>query len=134
MKNLFFGIIATVMFSVSGFAKNDLNESIVDKKEVSVKIENCLNHLKISFDLGNLSNLSETELNNLLNNLPTQIINSEQYSECTISYSMTFTYMGVSTTVSSSGTAATCEEAGRIARSGIKSEISAAKKMIKDLF
>jgi hypothetical protein len=34
MKNLFFGLIATVMISVSGFAKNDLNESIVDKKEI----------------------------------------------------------------------------------------------------
>ena len=35
MKKLFFGLIATVMFSVSGFAKIDLNESIVVKKEIT---------------------------------------------------------------------------------------------------
>jgi hypothetical protein len=134
MKKMLFGLIATVMISVSGFAKNDLNESIVAKKEVSVKTENCLNHLKISFDLGNLSNLSKTELNNLLNNLPTQIINSEQFTECTITFTATITFMGQSMTITSSGTAATCEEAGRIARSGLRNEINAAKKMIKELF
>jgi hypothetical protein len=134
MKKMLFGLIATVMISVSGFAKNDLNESIVVKKEVSVKIENCLNHLKISFDLGNISNLSQTELNNLLDNLPAQIINSDQFAECTITYTATITFMGQSMTISASGSAATCAEAVRIARSGLKSEKEAAVKMIKEMF
>lgn len=128
MKNLFF-TLAFMLIGSFAFA----NTQPVEKQK-NVTIENCGNHLKVSFDLGNLSNLNETELNNLLNNLPTQIINSEQFSECTISYSVTFTFMGVSTTVSSSGTAATCSEAGNIARSGIRNEVAKAKSLIADMF
>ncbi|WP_353084384.1 hypothetical protein [Flavobacterium sp.] len=128
MKNLFF-TLAFMLVGSFAFA----NTQPVEKHK-NVTIENCLNHLKVSFDLGNLSNLSESELYNLLDNLPTQILNSEQFDECTISYSVTFTYLGVSTTVTSSGTAATCAAAGDIARSGIKNEIGAAKKLILSAF
>ncbi|WP_395067199.1 hypothetical protein [Flavobacterium sp.] len=128
MKNLFFSL-AFMLIGTFAFA----NTQSVDKQKNGT-IENCINKLKISLDLGNLSNLSETEFNKLLDNLPLQVINSEQFSECTIEYSVTFTFMGVSTTVSSSGTAATCAEAGNIARSGIRNEISKAKALIADMF
>lgn len=128
MKNL---VLSLAFMLISSFAF--ANTQPVEKQK-SFEVQNYENQLKISFDLGNLSNLSETELNNLLNNLPTQVINTELFSECTIEYSVTFSFMGVSTTVTSSGTAATCAEAGNIARSGIRNEISKAKKLIADMF
>ena len=96
-------------------------------------IENMTNHLKIAYDLGDLSNLSEIELKDLLNNLPAQVINSEQFAECTISYSVTVSILGQSVTLTASGTAATCPEAGAIARAGIRSEYDAAVRLIKSL-
>jgi hypothetical protein len=42
MKNLLFGLIATVMFSVNGFANNDLNESIIKKQITSYSIDGNL--------------------------------------------------------------------------------------------
>lgn len=128
MKNLFLSL-AFMLIGSFGFANIQSTE-----KQKNFTVENCANHLRVSFDLGNLSNLSETEFQNLLDNLPTQVINSEQFGECTIEYSVTFTFMGVSTTVTSSGTAATCAEAGNIARSGIRNEVSKAKTMIQDIF
>lgn len=103
------------------------------EKQKNVKIENGSNHLKVIFDLGNLSNLSETDLISLLDNLPTQIVNSDQFSECTISYSVTVTILGQSVTLTASGTAATCEQAGSIARAGIRSEYNNAVKLIKSI-
>ena len=128
MKNL---VLSLAFMLISSFAFAN-TQSVAKQKNVT--IENYENHLKVSFDLGNLSNLSETELYNLLDNLPTLIINSEQFSECTITYTFTFSFMGQSVTVSASGTASTCEAAGNIARSGLRSEISKAKSLIAEMF
>lgn len=103
------------------------------ERQNDINIENCTNHLKVLVDLGDLSNLNETELYNLLDNLPIQVLDSEQFSECTISYSFTFSFMGQSVTVTASGTAETCAEAGNIARDGIKNEVAKAKEMIMNL-
>ena len=72
-------------------------------------------------------------MHNLLDNLPTQILNSEQFDECNISYALTFSFMGQSITVTAEGTAATCAEAGNIARSGLKSEADKAKALVVDI-
>ena len=111
------------------FAKSQTSEVLN-----SNKIENPENALKISFNLGDLSTLNETELNNLLNNLPKLDFNSDKFSECTITYSATFTYMGVSLSVTASGTAETCAAAGNIARSGISNEVGKAKALIASIF
>jgi hypothetical protein len=42
MKKIIFGLVATVLFNVSGFAKNDLNESIIKKQITSYSIDNHL--------------------------------------------------------------------------------------------
>ncbi len=127
MKNLFF-TLAFMLIGSFAFANTQSFE-----KQKNVTIENGSNHLKIIFDLGNLSNLSETDLINLLDNLPTQIVNSAQFDECTISYSVTVSILGQSVTLTASGTAATCEQAGAIARSGIRSEYNNAYKLIKSI-
>jgi len=127
MKNLVFSL-AFMLIASFGFA-NTQNHGVVKTHT----IENFTNHLKITFDLGDLSNLSETELNNLLDNLPTQVINYEQFAECTITYTLTFAFMGQSLTVAASATAPTCAEAGNIARAGLRSEVDAAKKVVKDI-
>lgn len=127
MKNL---VLSLAFMLIGSFAF--ANTQTVEKQK-NVTIENSSNHLKVIFDLGNLSNLSETDLINLLDNLPTQIVNSNQFSECTISYSVTVSILGQSVTLTASGTAATCEQAGSIARAGIRSEYNNAVKLIKSL-
>jgi len=84
--------------------------------------------------LGDLSDLSDQELSDLLDNLiiPTDL-DVKLFDECTISYSVTLSVMGQSVTVTASGTASTCEKAGEIARDGVKTEVVAAKKMIQSL-
>lgn len=42
MRNLLFGLIATIMFSVNGFAKNNFNESIIKKQITSYSIDGNL--------------------------------------------------------------------------------------------
>lgn len=127
MKNLFL-CLAFMLIGSFTFANT---QSF--KKQKDVIIENCANNLKISFDLGDLTNLSEKELYNLLDNLPTQVINSERFDTCTITYSLTISVLGQSVEISASGTASTCAEAGKIARSGIKSEAKNAEAMVNDL-
>jgi len=127
MRNLIFSL-AFMLIGSFAFANT---QSV--KKQKNVLIENCTNKLKVLFDLGDLSNLSETELYNLLDNLPTQVLNSEQFVDCTISYTLTISVLGQSVAISASGTAPTCEEAGTIARSGIKSEAKKAEKMVAEI-
>lgn len=127
MKNLLFTLTFMLIGSFA-FANTQSFE-----KQNNVKIENGSNHLKVIFDLGNFSNLSETDLINLLDNLPTQIVNSDQFAECTITYSITVSILGQSVTIEASGTAATCQEAGAIARSGLSSEFNSAAQLIRDL-
>lgn len=127
MKNLIFSL-AFMLIGSFAFANS---QSV--KKQNNVIIENCANKLKVAFDLGDLTNLSETELSNLLDNLPTQMLNSEKFDECTISYTLTISVLGQSIQISAAGTASTCEEAGRIARSGIKSEATKAEEMVRAL-
>lgn len=42
MKNLLFGLIATVVFSVNGFANNDLSETKIKKEITSYSIDGNL--------------------------------------------------------------------------------------------
>lgn len=42
MKNLLFGFIATVMFSVNGFANNDLSETSIKKEITNYSIDGNL--------------------------------------------------------------------------------------------
>ncbi len=122
---MLFGLIATVMMSVSGFANSE-----IIKTEKSIFVENCDNKFKATFDLGDLTNLSESEINTLCENFTNQIKNLKDFTECTISYSGTVNVMGSSISISVSATAATCEEAGKMARRGLASEMAAAKKML----
>lgn len=69
MKKLFFGLVATVLFSVSAMANNEVvNNDKVVKENVKVG-----KTIKVS--LGDVSNLSEAEINSLIENIqiPTSI-------------------------------------------------------------
>lgn len=134
MKKLFFGLIATVIISVSGFAKNDLNESIVDKNEVSVKIENCKDKINVSFNLGDITNLSKSEVNVLCENAISQIVDLKDFTSCTVTISGTISIYGQSITISFAATAPTCEQAGAMARRGLSNELSKIKKIVEDAF
>lgn len=124
MKNVFFSL---VFILIGSFAFG--NTQSVEKLK-NITIENSPNHLKVSIDLGDLSNLSKTELYDLLDNLPKQKFNSEFFDTCTIGYSITISVMGQAITLNASGTAETCPEAGKIARDGLKGEVAQARKMI----
>lgn len=132
MKKLFFLLVFTL---IGSFAFASVTSIQPDRFNGKITInENVENHIKVSFDLGDLSNLNETELSNLLDRLPTPAdLDPKLFDECTISYSVTLSVMGQSVTVTASGTAATCEKAGQIARDGVKSEAVAAKKLIMSL-
>lgn len=127
MRNL---ILSLAFMLVGSFA---FANSHSVKKQNNIIIENYANKLKVVYDLGDLTNLSETELINLLDNLPAQILDSEKFDECSISYTLTISILGQSVAVTASGTASTCEEAGRIARAGIRSESLKAEAMVKEL-
>lgn len=127
MKNIIYSL-AFVLFSSITFANNPVLEK---QKNVSNVIID--NHLKISINLGNLTHLNESELFNLLDNLPTLVDNSNKFGECTISYTVTVSVFGQSVEISASGTASTCEEAGRIARNGVRSEAKMIKMMVAEL-
>lgn len=125
MKNLLFSL-AFMLIGSFAFANT---QSFVKQKNLT--IENCKDKVTLKYNLGNVTNCSETEIISLIDNLSKELVNIKNVEECTISYEFTFTFMGVSATVSASGTAATCERAGEIARSGIKAEVKAAKTLIK---
>lgn len=92
------------------------------------------NHFNVLYDLGDVSNLSETEFSNLFDNLPDfSYLDSKLFDECSISYSITLSLAGQSVTVTVTGTAADCETAGKIAREGAKTEAIAAKTFLMSL-
>jgi hypothetical protein len=128
MKNLIF-TLAFMLIGSFAFASNQPCKELKNTSNEYVG-----NPLKISIDLGDLSNLSEIELVKLIDNLPSVTINSDVFAECTMSYSVTFSFLGQSLTVTASGTAATCKEASAIARNGIKAEIAKAKELAMETF
>lgn len=104
------------------------------EKQKNLTIENCKDKVTLKYNIGNVTNCSETEILLLIDNSSKEFVNINNVEECTITYEFTFTFMGVSATVSASGTASTCERAGQIARAGITSEVKAAKKTISAAF
>jgi len=124
MKKLLFGLIATVMISVSGFAKNDLNESIDVKKGVNVTNENCNDKFKVKFNLGNVSNLTESELNSMCDNLVSQNFDlNNEVDECTVSFTAEVNVGFGSVSVTVSYTASNCEIAMNKAKAALKKAV-----------
>lgn len=124
---MLFGLIATVMISVSGFAKNDLNESIVAKKEVNVTNENCIDKVKVKFNLGNVTDLSETELNNICDNLNLQNVDFKDADECTVSISAEINVGFGSVSITVSYTSTNCTTALNKAKAALANAVKALK-------
>ncbi len=125
-------MVAVIAFGSFAMA-NNVEVETVEVRTESVETANNSGKLKVIFDLGDLSKLSESELDDFFDSIPIQHINSEIFKECTVTYTATFSIMGSSVTVTASGTAEDCDKAGRIARDGIRNEYKQAKKLIKEL-
>lgn len=127
MKKILFGLIATVMISVSGFANNDLNESIIVKKEVNAKIENCKDKINVSFNLGDVTNLSKSEVNILCDNLILQNVDFKDADECTVSISAEINVGFGSVSITVSYTSTNCTTALNKAKAALANAVKALK-------
>jgi hypothetical protein len=122
MKKLLFGIVATALLSISSFASTQ----IVGKQKL-VTIENCKEKVKATYNLGNVTHLTASELNTLVNSLPTQSLNIADYDECSVTLtaevSVGFSSVSVSVTYTASNCAAALS-AARVALSNAVKEVA----------
>jgi len=119
MKKIIFSI-ALMLFVSIAFANN----SIVERQKITT-IENTSDKFVAKFNLGNVSNLSESEINTLAENLIQGIKNDSNIDECTVSLTaeVNVGFGSVSATVSY--TASDCETAAK------KATIALAKAILR---
>lgn len=123
MKKMFFGLIATVMLSVSGFA----NTKITEKQDL-IKIEKS-NEIKICYNLGNVTKLTDSELNSLSRAITESVSLPDNVDECTITLTAEVDLVFGSVSVAVSYTASNCETA--MTKAG--AALTAAVKKVKQL-
>jgi hypothetical protein len=113
MKKIIFSI-ALMLFVSIAFANN----SIVEKQKTTT-IENTSDKFVAKFNLGNVSNLSESEISALAENLIQGIKNESNIDECTVSFTaeVNVGFGSVSATVSY--TASNCEVAAKKAMAAL---------------
>ncbi len=94
------------------------NNSIVEKQKTTT-IENTSDKFVAKFNLGNVSNLSESEISALAENLIQGIKNESNIDECTVSFTaeVNVGFGSVSATVSY--TASNCEVAAKKAMAAL---------------
>jgi hypothetical protein len=118
MKNLFFSL-AFMLIGVVGFANTQ--SFVVEKK---VAIENCKEKFIVKYNLGNVSNLTEAELNSMFNNLKLQNFNfNNEIDECTVSITAEINVGFGSVSVTVSYTSSNCEIALSKAIAAIKKAV-----------
>jgi hypothetical protein len=113
MKKIIFSI-ALMLFVSIAFANN----SIVEKQKTTT-IENTADKFVARFNLGNVSNLSDSEISALAENLIQGIKNDNSIDECTVSLTaeVNVGFGSVSATVSY--TASDCETAAKKAMAAL---------------
>ena len=123
MKKIIFSI-ALMLFVSIAFANN----SIVDKNK-STTIENTSDKFVARFNLGNVSNLSDSEINALAENLIQGIKKDSSIDECTVSLTaeVNVGFGSVSATVSY--TASDCDIAARKAMAALVKAIKGIKAL-----
>jgi 3-isopropylmalate dehydratase small subunit len=121
MKKIFFSL-AFLLIGVVGFA----NTQVVNSQK-SIIVENNNDKLKVSYKLGDVTNLTETEIITLIDNLSKGIKNNKDVDECTITLTAEIN-VGFGS-VSVSYTASNCETALR--RAG--QALGAAVRQLKEL-
>lgn len=132
MKNVFF----TVAFMLIGsFAFANIASVQPDTSNDKIFSNTSdRNNFKVSYNLGDISNLSEQEFLNLFDDLQfISVFDEKLFDECSISYTVTLSIAGQSVSVTATGTAQTCEKAEKIARDGATLAASRVKKMILEL-
>jgi 3-isopropylmalate dehydratase small subunit len=123
MKKRFFSL-AFLLIGVVGFA----NTQVVNSQK-SIIVENNNDKLKVSYKLGDVTNLTETEIITLIDNLSKGIKNNKDVDECTITLTAEINVGFGSVSVSVSYTASNCETALR--RAG--QALGAAVRQLKEL-
>jgi hypothetical protein len=115
MKKMLFGLIATVFFGLSSFA----NTQTVEKQK-SITIENCNEKFNAKYNLGNISNLTESELISMCENLVSENFDfKKEVDECTISFTAEVNVGFGSVSVTVSYTASDCDTARRKASAAL---------------
>lgn len=122
MKNLLFGLIATVLFSFTGSAADSKTQIVNKQKDITIENNNG-DVLKVSFNIGNITNLSESQIDTLCKNLTGNINEIKDVASCTVTMVATVDVGFGSVSVSVSYTAATCELATTKAIAGLKSAV-----------
>ena len=118
MKNLFFSL-AFMLIGVVGFANTQ--SFVVEKK---VAIENCKEKFIVKYNLGNVSNLTEAELNSMFNNLILQNFDlNNEIDECTVSITAEINVGFGTVSVTVSYTSSNCEIARSKATAAIKKAV-----------
>jgi hypothetical protein len=123
MKKIIFSI-ALMLFVSIAFADNSIAE-----KPKTATIENNSDKFVARFDLGNVTNLSESEINTLAENLIKGIKNDNNIDECTVSFTaeVNVGFGSVSATVSY--TASDCETAANRAFIALVREVKRIKAL-----
>lgn len=126
MKKL---ILLSVCILMSSFVfANTLSTASSIHLDINSKSKNIGNPLHLSFDLGDVSQLNEKELNNLLNNLQTPT-DSEIEHDATSSYQVSISFMVDSVTVKAAGKSSTWKGALDMAKKAVQNEVKAAKEL-----
>ena len=118
MKKIIFSL-AFMLIGLFSFA----NTQSVEKHE-NVTIENCKDKLNIKYNLGNVSNLTEAELNLMCDNFVSQNFDfTNEVDECTVSITAEVNGFFGKFSVTVSYTASTCEIAARRAKAALAEAI-----------
>ena len=108
-----------MLIGVVGFANTQ--SFVVEKK---VTIENCKEKFIVKYNLGNVSNLTEAELNSMFNNLILQNFDlNNEIDECTVSITAEINVGFGSVSVTVSYTSSNCEIALSKAIAAIKKAV-----------
>lgn len=123
MKNVFFYLTFLLIGSFA-FAKTQPNE-----KQKNATIENCNEKFSAKYNLGNITNLTETELIAFCDNLMSQNINFKEIDECSITLTAEVNVGFGSVSVSVSYTASNCETAMKKAGAALSSAVKKVKEL-----
>jgi len=125
MKNLFFALIAILMVSSSAIAEtNPIQNNIV----------NSLDKVKLTLDLGDITNSTEAEINNRVNNFLINNLSSIDDSlDCSVTVTATVD-IGVASFEISVTVSGTCEEVEASGSQIANSVINNIKEELKKYF
>lgn len=94
------------------------------EKQKNVTIENCKEKFNLKYNLGNVSKLTESELNSICDNLIIQNFDfNTEVDECTVSFTAEINVGFGSVSVTVSYTASNCETATSKAKTALKKQL-----------